>query len=251
MKPEFKEILNRADEIEARNKAWQIKQAEREAKKIKKKKYSQNVLTLRNYRSFRIKHIGILWFILGLSIPIPLFFIIPNRTVHLICYSMFGIFILRVLYHYVTLILGYIKFRSFFNNLSFPLNGWIELLNTDKFKKFQYWRETSIIINYKQEKDIPDNVKNALYTILIDKANSNFYTPESSYDPRKEWHKTDNNNLRGSLNSAVTGDFYLFLKNDLVPLNEKYDCIANIEIQIQSEPYEVEPIRVQSEGTAT
>ena len=201
------------------------------------------------FRAFNHDPVGLLWFILGISVPVPLLAIGWRvRGLRIACFALAGLLAGRLLVHYALLLAGWLRFRGWRDRLPFAVEGWSEWVTGAHFRNCEWWHRLEVTVE-QETAAIPADVLEALWTIFAREVDGLYYVPDLS-DGREPW-KADGATARGSGNCRVAGALQRLLSGRLAELARAHGGIRAVRIRLTSEPFLVSPPTQDTVGTAS
>lgn len=157
-------------------------------------------------------------------------------------------FALRLLVFWTVKLFRFRYYKNWRKDLPFELTGWENLGSSKNLPASRVWdRYTEVKVILKSnaiamEKQL---VKDAVY-LFCTRSNEWFYTAnqvQAGYagDIRVKWEMTDEHTAKGSANGPVLGCCYLLVDQYLRAIQNKYDCIARVEVNFSKNFITIEP----------
>ncbi|MCX6318751.1 MAG: hypothetical protein NTW29_15840 [Bacteroidetes bacterium] len=159
--------------------------------------------------------------------------------------------IITWLYYSVREWIDYKHYKTWRNDLGFPVHGWDHLGESPKFPQWKYWdRNTIFRVQLKPNADQSTKklVTDLLYLCTV-QANKTFYEadqvqPGAAGDLRYHWQHSGEYEISGSANSSVMGKIYLSIDRHLRALHQTTGLIESVTLQFSKNMLEVQPVQV-------
>lgn len=150
-------------------------------------------------------------------------------------------------------LIEYQTYKTWRRGLGFPVNGWERLGESEKFPKYKYWDNVTVIILTKSSTTSATlKLIDDVLFLFTAAANGTFYAadqvqPGASGDIRKKWQRTGLLEVSGSANSSVMGQLYLCIHKHLRAIHKEYGCIEAVNIKYAKQIFEVQMIQISSD----
>lgn len=164
-----------------------------------------------------------------------------------------GITLIPVLVYVFTRIremIDYITYRTWRNNLGFPVNGWDRLGQSPNFPRLQYW-DASLIVEVRLKPAAgADTVRlvDDLLFLFTKAANSCFYVADQvqaglAGDIRNKWIKSGYLEVAGSADGGVMGELYLFIHKKIRALHQGTGLVEAVNLKFSKNVYQITPVQ--------
>lgn len=134
--------------------------------------------------------------------------------------------------------MSYPAYQTFKENLGYPLKGWETFLADPKILKAQHWvKECSVqvVVTENADEQSKKYINDALF-LFTKTANERFYRGPLGGDGRHRWKVGKGTTAAGSADVAVTGDLYALLNDYLKSIQQKTNCIREVNVLYKGEP---------------
>lgn len=145
--------------------------------------------------------------------------------------------------YFTIMFFRYIFYHHFFSQPPFKIICWDTLTNAEKFPRMMYWTSAQLMVHVKDDtsEEIKELIFDALY-LLRKNADKCFYAGDEVFsDARKKWESAGKTPIaiKGSANSRVVWEIYIFLKTTLKNIHKKYAVIEKVEVKFSNESFHI------------
>lgn len=145
--------------------------------------------------------------------------------------------------YFTIMFFRYLFYNGFLSKPPYAIVGWDTLTNAEKFPRIMYWTSAQIMVHVKEDtsEEVKDLIFDALY-LLRKNADKCFYAGDDMFsDARKKWESAGRTPIaiKGSANSRVVWEIYIFLKGTLKHIHKKYGAIEKVEVKFSNESFHI------------